>query len=239
MCSGGRVCGRANARSSDATVGWCAGNQLYVMGSNANGQLGSAVSGSNVPIPVGSGIWPSGTVTIVAAGLQHTAVVAGVELCIAQLGNWAGWCTSLSLLLLFFCCYDPPPTLFDGPCRWPVVHHGPKHEWTAGHWRHQRSGIPSQLPPPFPPPTGRTERGIGPSPAVWIACCHHDNQFLLPSQLADLWRAVLRHGIPPPPAFGGDGLPSTATAPHWWSLRAGAMPPSSPWQPVTSTPLWL
>ena len=50
------------------------------MGSNANGQLGiGAVSGSNVPIAVGAGMWPSGTVTIVATGLQHTVVVAGVE----------------------------------------------------------------------------------------------------------------------------------------------------------------
>ena len=55
-----------------------AGNELYVMGSNVNGQLGSGGGSSNVPIPIGSGIWPSGSVTIVAAGLQHTAVVAGV-----------------------------------------------------------------------------------------------------------------------------------------------------------------
>lgn len=72
------------------------GNELYVMGSNADGQLGiGSVSGSNVPIPVGSGIWPSGTVTLVAAGLQHTAVVAGVQAhCAVQCSAMGGGCFS-------------------------------------------------------------------------------------------------------------------------------------------------
>lgn len=55
------------------------GGNLYTMGGNHEGQLGTGdYLNRSSPTLVGAGVWVSGTVTIVAAGQYFTVVVAGV-----------------------------------------------------------------------------------------------------------------------------------------------------------------
>lgn len=60
-----------------STIGFHAGN-LFVTGSNGQGQLGTSDPIMLTLVTVGSDIWGSGQVTVVSSGVDHTAVVAGV-----------------------------------------------------------------------------------------------------------------------------------------------------------------
>ena len=87
-----------------------AGGNLYGMGSNAYGQLGTnGTTGQVVPTVIGVDIWASGSVTAADAGQSHTAVVAGV--CLGGMDGVALVRCCWDLLGLPMLCHLPA-----GPC---------------------------------------------------------------------------------------------------------------------------
>ena len=65
------------------------GGNLYTMGGNLEGQLGTGdYTNRSSPTLVGTDIWVSGTVSTVAAGQHFTIVVAGVCVCVCVIWFW-------------------------------------------------------------------------------------------------------------------------------------------------------
>ena len=78
LCAGEQwLAGSVPGHWDGRMVAFFPGN-LFVTGSNGYGQLGTSDPITVTMVTVGSDIWGNGQVTVVTAGQDHTAVVAGV-----------------------------------------------------------------------------------------------------------------------------------------------------------------